>query len=88
MQTTFLVYSDETGIFTKRYQGIGTVSGEKTILKNLQIKLRNILNDKKINEIGFNDIGTYLPKIEAARLFIENCVDYAIQKKIKVDILV
>ena len=71
MTSAYAVYSDESGCFNEQYQAIGTVSGEKNRLSKLQTTLRNVLDDKGVTEVKFNEVGTYRPKIEAAQAFIE-----------------
>ena len=88
MTSAYAVYSDESGCFNEQYQAIGTVSGEKNRLSKLQTTLRNVLDDKGVTEVKFNEVGTHRPKIEAAQAFIEYGVDFAKREMIRIDVLV
>jgi len=84
----FTAYSDESGCFDKRYQAIGVVSGEKIILSELRSELKDILSDKKGKEVKFAKVKTHRPMIDAAHKFIEEAVEFAKQRKIRIDVLV
>ncbi len=66
---TFAAYSDESGIFSHRYQTIAVVSGPETMLAQLRSNLQGILSQNQINEVKFALIRTHRPIIEAARAF-------------------
>jgi hypothetical protein len=86
---TFSIYSDETGLFDKRFQAIGLVSGPTVHLLELRDKLRLILNENCITEIKFVEVRTHHPKLLAAQGFIERSVtEYANRQKCRIDVLV
>jgi hypothetical protein len=65
----FAAYSDESGIFSHRYQTIAVVSGPETRLAQLRSNLQGILSQNQINEVKFALIRTHRALIEAARAF-------------------
>jgi hypothetical protein len=85
--STFLAYSDESGIFDKRYQAIGVVSGERGDLLALQSELKQFLKDKGVKEIKWEEVRTHRPKIEVANLFIQKAVEFAVKGLIRIDVL-
>ena len=87
-ENIFAAYSDESGCFNKRYQAIGVVSGNKNILSALSSKLRDVLIVKKVKEVKFSKIKTNRRMIEAAQAFIEECIKFAKQNNIRIDVLV
>lgn len=87
MKDVYLAYSDESGIFTERYQSIGVVSGTKESLSLLRTKLKEILIENNITEVKFSEIRTHAPRIKAARGFIEKGIKFAKRNEIRLDIL-
>ncbi len=85
----FSIYSDESGIFNKRFQAIALISGSDMILLQLKKKLKDILDENGIDEIKFEEVRTHHPKLLAAQSFIDCSVrDYASQQKCRIDVLV
>jgi len=83
------MYSDETGVFDKRFQAIALVSGPIGTLLQLRTKLQGILDERGVDEIKFAEIRTHRPKLLAARSFITCSVRaYASQRKCRIDIIV
>jgi hypothetical protein len=88
MNNPYSAFSDESGIFDKRYQSIGVVSGNPKTLKKLDRDLWEILEEKNIKEVKFSAVRTHSPKIESANLFIEKSIEYIIKNKdMRIDIL-
>jgi len=76
----FSIYSDESGVFNKRFQAIALISGSDMILFQLRKKLKGILDENRIDEIKFEEVRTHHPKLLAAQSFINCSVrDYASQ---------
>jgi hypothetical protein len=74
----YSIYSDETGLFDKRFQAIALVSGSNVNLVQLRRQLKDILHDNGIDELKFVEIRTHHPKLLAAQHFIKCVVkDYA-----------
>jgi hypothetical protein len=48
----FLVFTDESGFFSERYQAISAISGEKHHIEMLKVILHDILRENKENENG------------------------------------
>ncbi len=85
----YSIYSDESGIFDKRFQAIALVSGLNVILLQLRNKLQDILNENGIDEIKFAEVRTHQPKLLTAHAFIKCVVrEYASQKKCRIDVLI
>lgn len=88
-RNTFSVYSDETGLFDKRFQAIALVSGPSVVLLDLRQRLRAILEQNGVDEIKFSEIRTHRPKLLTAQGFIECSVrEYANQEKCRIDVLI
>jgi len=85
----FSAYSDESGIFTHRFQSIAVVSGKEDILEELGSKLQEEIDNRQILEVKFSEIiGYNSPIAKAARQFIKIAVkDFASNRKIRIDIL-
>jgi len=83
----FVAYSDESGIFDKRYQAIGIVSGERENISNLWSELKQVLINKGVKEIKWEQVRTHRPKIEVAGLFIQKAVEFAVKRLIRIDVL-
>jgi len=85
----FSIYSDEAGLFDKRFQAIALITGPTVQLLELRDRLRLILDENRITEIKFTEVGTHHPKLLAAKGFIERSViEYASRQKCMIDVLV
>jgi len=84
----FSAYSDESGCFSKRFQAIGVISGEESHLVRLRDELESVIKDRNIREVKFSELRTHRPKLEAAQSFIEKGVDFAKQRRVRIDVLV
>lgn len=88
-RSIFSVYSDETGLFDKRFQGIALVSGPDAALLALRNRLQSILQKNGVDEIKFSEVRTHRPKLLTAQGFIGCSVrEYAIHAKCRIDVLV
>lgn len=83
----FSAYSDESGCFSERYQAIGIISGDKIILYKLRDELGMILKNQNVNEVKFSEVRTHRPKLKAAQLFVKKAVGFAMQRNIRIDVL-
>lgn len=83
----FCAYSDESGCFKERYQSICIVSGEKVELSQLRSQLATILTKYSVTEVKFSEVRTHSSKLNSARDFIIQSVQFAASKKIRIDIL-
>lgn len=83
----FSAYSDESGCFSERYQAIGIISGDKGHLFELRDELGRIIQKKEVNEAKFSEVRTHRPKLEVAQAFIKRGIDFARQKKLRIDVL-
>jgi hypothetical protein len=86
-QEVYQLYSDESLSEDKRYTSICVISGNKENLQNLREELFKILKINKINELKFTEVKTHRPKINTAEQFINIAVEFAKNKKIRIDIL-
>jgi len=85
----FLAYSDESGIFDRRYQAIGVISGPDYELALLRTALRNILGKENVNELKFVNIRRSKGKtMKAAQRFITCAIgEFAIQTRLRIDVI-
>lgn len=88
MLTKFVAYSDESGIFDKRYQAIGVISGEKRDMLAIRSELNRILKNNNVKEFKWKQIRTDRKKIEVANLFVQKAVEFAVQGLIRIDVLI
>jgi hypothetical protein len=63
------------------------VSGPRDHLVLLRRELINVLNDKRLKEIKFEEVRGHRPKIEAASSFYNLAIDYGAKRKIRIDVL-
>lgn len=85
----FSIYSDETGLFNRRFQAIALVSGPNVTLLQLRNRLQVILDENGIDEIKFAEIRTHHPKLLTAQGFIRCSVrEYASRQKCRIDVLI
>jgi hypothetical protein len=84
----FEAYSDESGFPAERYHVISVVSGQRDHIKCLRSYLNSVLQDKALSELKFEDVRGHRPKLEAAREFIRHAVEFAAEKKVRVDVLI
>jgi hypothetical protein len=86
---TFVIYSDESGVFDHRFQAIALISSQQIVLSELRSKLKGFLDEHKIDEIKFSETRTHRPKLDTARDFIRHSVkEFASQLKIRIDVLI
>ncbi len=81
----FQIYSDETG--HGRYQSIGCLSGEVPALGSLREKLKQKLEEIGTGSIEFKKINGHSAHEKAAIKFLCTGVEYALMKRIRIDIL-
>jgi len=86
---TFSIYSDETGLFDKRFQAIALISGPTVHLLQLRERLQLILNENHVAEIKFSEVRTHRPKILTAQGFIGCSVrEYTSRQKCRIGVLI
>jgi len=85
----FTVYCDASGIFDRRYQSIGAVSGEIGSSLELRKMLESILSENRMDEIKFADVTRYNSKeFQTAQRFITDAiVNFARHHIVRVDVL-
>jgi hypothetical protein len=84
----FEAYSDESGFPAERYHAISVVSGQREHIVYLRARLNSVLRDKGLSELKFEEVRGHRPKLEAARDFIRHAVEFAAEKKVRVDVLI
>jgi hypothetical protein len=84
----FEAYSDESGFPAERYHAISVVSGQREHIKCLRSYLDSVLWDRGLSELKFEEVRGHRPKLEAAREFIRHAVEFAADKKVRVDVLI
>ena len=80
------IYSDESG--GRRFKFLSAISGLKSDLDDLSDHLKSILLSNDVKEIKFDGVRTHLPKIKTAKKFFEVAVEFAVNGKIRVDIII
>ena len=87
--SSFAAYSDESGIWDRRFQSIAVVSGKAEVLEELREELQQELDHRQIREVKFSEIAGYnSPVSDAARRFMRIAVkDFAVNRKTRIDVL-
>jgi len=83
----FKIYSDESGFPSERFQSIAVVTGDINSCNELRTELKKILDKYELSELKWSSLNAHKPKLCLAKEFIDISLYYAIQKKIRIDIL-
>ena len=86
MLTVLDIFTDES--LGDRFKSLCSVSLLDANLKEIQDVFRNILSKYKVSEIKFNELRTHKPKIDCAKKFIEEAINLASQKQLRIDVLI
>jgi len=84
---TFQIYSDESGFPSGRFQSLAVISGQMGDIKEIREKLKEILKIEGINELKWTKLNGHSPIMKAASQIIKVILEYALQNKVRVDIL-
>ncbi len=88
MDEPYLIFSDESGyVGSHRFRSVCTISGSKSNLKELNSKLKPVLEQHSTNEIKFANISTHSSTQKCAKEFYCKALEFCSKRKIKVYVI-
>lgn len=88
MEEPYLIFSDESGyIGSHRFRSVCTVSGSKSNLKELNEKLKSILDQHSKSEIKFTNISSHSSTQNCATEFYGNALEFCSKRKRKIYVI-
>ena len=87
MNLTFHAYSDDSGSSDKRFQCLGVISLSEETAVLLRKELRQILEEKHLEELKFEELRGHSTKMRAASCFIKQSINYCVKGLMRIDVL-
>lgn len=84
---TYHAYSDDSGTSDKRFQCLGVISLSEETAELLRKRLSQVLEEKQLEELKFEELRGHSAKMQAASCFIKHAIDLCVKGRMRIDVL-